>query len=63
MRNIGSGDRLARGAASATFLPPEVSKDRWNEIFSDFSLEAFNAKKAEEEKEREAILMAKEEQQ
>ena len=42
MSNAGSGDRLARGAASAQFSPAEgVSKERWSEIFDNFDPEKF----------------------
>lgn len=31
--NAGAGDKLARGLPRATFNGPDVSQDRWNEIF------------------------------
>ena len=30
---VGSGDRLARGAARASYGMPNVTKERWDEIF------------------------------
>lgn len=42
MSDIGSGDKLARGAHSAQFtLPTGVSDDKWAEIFQDFDPEVY----------------------
>ncbi len=30
-----AGDTLARGGRSATFGPPKVSQDKWDEAFKD----------------------------
>jgi hypothetical protein len=42
--NVGSGDRLARGAVSATFTVRDevsISQKKWNAMFEDFDLETF----------------------
>jgi hypothetical protein len=42
--SAGSGDRLARGARSASYLADEtggVSQEKWNDIFDGFDPEAF----------------------
>ena len=42
MSNAGSGDRLARGAASAQFPPATgISKEKWNDIFEGFDPEGY----------------------
>ena len=42
MSNAGSGDRLARGAASAQFSPATgISKEKWNDIFEGFDPESY----------------------
>ena len=42
MANAGNGDRLARGAARATFGPVEkVSDEKWKAAFDDFDSEKF----------------------
>ena len=52
----GSGDKLARGAVSASYLTTEkkITDKKWNDIFGDFDPEAFQKKepaKMEGEKE------------
>lgn len=45
-RGAGSGDRLARGARSASYLADEsgsVTEQKWNDIFTDFDPERFKA--------------------
>lgn len=32
---MNGGDQLARGAKSATFLPPQVSQEKWDQIWSE----------------------------
>ena len=43
---LGSGDKLARGAVSATYLTTEkaITEKRWNAMFEDFDPEAFQKK-------------------
>lgn len=36
---MNGGDQLARGAKSATFLPPKVSQEKWDAAFKDFCTE------------------------
>jgi hypothetical protein len=40
---LGSGDRLARGAVSASYLTTEkkISDKKWSEMFDDFDPEEF----------------------
>jgi len=42
-KGVGSGDKLARGAARATYSSTEggVSADKWNDIFDSYDPEAF----------------------
>jgi hypothetical protein len=42
----GSGDKLARGARSATYLTTEkaITDEKWNAMFEDFEPEAFTKK-------------------
>ena len=35
MKDIGSGDKLARGHHSAQFEGPQVSQEKWNDIWGD----------------------------
>jgi hypothetical protein len=55
MSNAGSGDKLARGAASAQFPPAQgVTEERWAEMFDDYDPEKFKKEglpKVEGEKE------------
>lgn len=41
--SAGSGDRLARGAVSASYLTTEkkISDKKWDDIFKDFDPEKF----------------------
>ena len=32
---LGSGDKLARGAVKASFGPPNVTKEKWDAIWSE----------------------------
>ncbi|HXQ35036.1 MAG TPA: hypothetical protein VN843_13565 [Anaerolineales bacterium] len=43
--SAGSGDRLARGAHSATYLTTEqkISQEAWDRMFNDFDPEKFQA--------------------
>jgi len=43
--SAGSGDRLARGAHSATYLTTEqnISQEAWDNMFKDFDPEKFKA--------------------
>lgn len=40
---LGSGDRLARGAVSASYTVTEkkISQKKWNDMFKDFDPETF----------------------
>lgn len=41
--SAGSGDRLARGAVSASYLTTEkpITKKKWDDMFKDFDPEKF----------------------
>lgn len=54
MRSAGSGDRLARGAVSATYLANEgnkITQDLWDKAFNDFDPEKFKKRKPRRKKE------------
>jgi chaperonin GroES len=40
---LGGGDQLARGAVSAQFSVPDVSEERWKQIFGEEGLRKLNA--------------------
>ena len=44
-KNIGFGDKLARGAVKAVYSSTEggISADKWNDIFDSYDPEAFRA--------------------
>ncbi len=58
-KGVGSGDKLARGAARAQFMTTEggVSQDKWAQAFDDFDPEAFK-KNAEQERSGDAGMQA-----
>ena len=46
--NVGSGDKLARGAVRATYMVRDevsISDKKWKEMFGDFDPAAFKAGK------------------
>lgn len=47
MRDVGSGDKLARGAVKASYLTTEktISQKKWDAMFEDFDPETFEMPK------------------
>lgn len=54
--SAGSGDRLARGAHSATYLSTEkpITQKTWDDIFADFDPEKFRNKETPKAKGKKA---------
>jgi hypothetical protein len=50
MGDLGSGDRLARGAVKAAFMPSTTTTDdKWSKAFDDFDPEEFKKDKTKVE--------------
>jgi hypothetical protein len=48
-KNVGAGDRLARGAVRATYSTTEtkISQESWDAMFADFDPETFEMPKSD----------------